>query len=113
MDLNVSRALAGYAAVQKNTQPFGQVADKATAPAPSVRGGSDGKDFGAVIGDMAGDAVATLRTGEAKSLAGVAGEADVQSVVEALASAEMTMRTVTAVRDKVVEAYHDILRMPI
>jgi flagellar hook-basal body complex protein FliE len=62
---------------------------------------------------MAGDALNTMRTGEAKSLAGVTGEADVQSVVEALAAAEMTMRTVVAVRDKVVEAYHDILRMPI
>lgn len=113
MDLNISRALAGYAAVQKNTLPFGQVADKASAPPPVGKGGDDGKDFGAIIGDMAGDAVTALRTGEVKSLAGVAGEADIQSVVEALAAAEMTMRTVTAVRDKVVEAYHDILRMPI
>ena len=40
-------------------------------------------------------------------------EADVQSVVEALAAAEMTMRTVVAVRDKVVEAYQEILRMPV
>ncbi len=58
-------------------------------------------------------AVQALRTGETQSLAGVAGKVDVQSVVEALAAAEMTMRTVVAVRDKVVEAYHDILRMPI
>ena len=113
MDLNISRALAGYAAVQKNTPPFGQVTDKATAPDAAGRTGSEGKDFGAVMADMAGEAVQTMRTGETQSLAGVAGKADVQSVVEALAAAEMTMRTVVAVRDKVVEAYHDILRMPI
>lgn len=113
MDLNISRALAGYAAAQKNTQPFGQVADKAGAPDAIGRAGGDGKDFGAVVTDMAGEAVQALRTGETQSLAGVAGKADVQSVVEALAAAEMTMRTVVAVRDKVVEAYHDILRMPI
>lgn len=113
MDLNISRALAGYAAVQKTAQPFGQVTDKAGAPGAIGGDGADGKDFGAVFRDMAGEAVQTLRTGETQSLAGVAGKADVQSVVEALAAAEMTMRTVVAVRDKVVEAYHDILRMPI
>ena len=113
MDLNVSRAVAGYAAAQKNAQPFGPVSDKISAPNAIGQGEGGPKDFGSVIGDMAGEAMNTLRTGEAKSMAGVAGEADVQSVVEALAAAEMTMRTVVAVRDKVVEAYHDILRMPI
>ena len=42
----------------------------------------------AVMADMAGEAVQTMRTGETQSLAGVAGKADVQSVVEALAAAE-------------------------
>ncbi|MCA8927211.1 MAG: flagellar hook-basal body complex protein FliE [Alphaproteobacteria bacterium] len=115
MDLNVSRALAGYAAARKNAPPIGEVPDKTTAPKALGAGESvdKTKDFGAVVGDMASEAVGTLRTAEAKSLEGVAGEADVQSVVEAVAAAEMTMRTVVAIRDKVVEAYHDILRMPI
>ncbi len=113
MDLSLTRALAGYAAVQKNTPPLGPVADKATAPAAIGSTNGDGKDFSTVFRELAGEALETMRTGEAKSLAGVASEADVQSVVEALAAAEMTMRTVVAVRDKVVEAYHDILRMPI
>jgi len=111
MDLNISRALAGYSAVQKHVQPFGQVADKASAP--NAMGQGEDKDFSAVVGDMASEALGTLRTAEARSVQGVAGEADVQSVVEALAAAEMTMQTVVAVRDKVVAAYQDILRMPI
>tara|TARA_R110002096_G_scaffold395444_3_gene590931 strand:+ start:2247 stop:2582 length:336 start_codon:yes stop_codon:yes gene_type:complete len=111
MDLTVSRALAGYAATQKTIPPLGPVADKTSAP--QAIGSGDGKNFGAVVGEMAGAAIQNLRAGESKSLAGVAGQADVQSVVEALANAEMTMRTVVAMRDKVVEAYQDILRMPI
>ena len=115
MDLSLSRALAGYAAVQKNANPVGPVTDKTSAPPALDRdpAGGDGQDFAAFVRETAGDILSTLRTGEAKSLAGVAGEADVQSVVEALAAAEMTMRTVVAVRDKVVAAYQDILRMPI
>ena len=114
MELAVSRALAGYASV-KNTQPFGTVPDKTTAPAaiPGSDGDGKGNDFASVFRNVSGEALDTMKIAENTSLAAVAGEADVQSVVEALAAAEMTMRTVVAVRDKVIEAYHDILRMPI
>lgn len=115
MELNISQALAGYSAIQKTSTPIGSVPDKSSAPNAigTDESHGDAKDFGAVVKDMAGEAIQTMRTSEAASLQGVAGETDVQSVVEALAAAEMTMRTVVAVRDKVVEAYHDILRMPI
>ena len=85
MDLTVSRALAGYAATQKTIPLLGPVADKTSAP--QAIGSGDGKNFGAVVGEMAGAAIQNLRAGESKSLAGVAGQADVQSVVEALANA--------------------------
>lgn len=38
---------------------------------------------------------------------------DAQSVVEALAEAEMTLQTVVTVRDRVVGAYQELLRMPL
>ena len=38
---------------------------------------------------------------------------DPQAVVEALAATEMAVQTAVAVRDKVVEAYQEILRMPV
>ena len=41
------------------------------------------------------------------------GKADLTDVVTAVTNAEMTLQTVTAVRDKVVSAYQEILRMPI
>jgi len=46
-------------------------------------------------------------------LAGLAGRADPQAVVEALAATELAVQTAVAVRDKVVEAYQEILRMPV
>ena len=63
-----------------------------------------------------------LGTGEAAARQAVAGQAadqaaagqgDVQSVVEALTQAELALETAVTVRDKVVEAYQEILRMPI
>ncbi len=41
------------------------------------------------------------------------GEADAHSVVEALATAEVALETAVTVRDKVVEAYQELLRMPV
>lgn len=42
-----------------------------------------------------------------------AGQLDTQSVVEALSQAELALQTAITVRDRVVSAYQDILRMPI
>ncbi|TPE52495.1 flagellar hook-basal body complex protein FliE [Amaricoccus solimangrovi] len=59
------------------------------------------------------DFLDTMRAGEDTVTAGLAGRADPQAVVEALAATEMAVRTAVAVRDKVVEAYQEILRMPV
>ena len=40
------------------------------------------------------------------------GKADLNDVVQAVTNAEVTLQTVTAVRDKVLNAYQEILRMP-
>ncbi len=55
----------------------------------------------------------TIRQSEQTTAAGVAGTADVQQVVQALGDAEVTMQTVVAVRDKVLGAYNDIMRMTV
>lgn len=60
-----------------------------------------------------GDFMETLRAGEQTVKAGLAGRADPQAVVEALAATELAVQTAVAVRDKVVEAYQEILRMPV
>ena len=59
------------------------------------------------------DFMETLRASEETVAAGLAGRADPQAVVEALAATELAVQTAVAVRDKVVEAYQEILRMPV
>jgi flagellar hook-basal body complex protein FliE len=70
-------------------------------------------DFGAVLGQMAMDAIGVLKTGEAMSISGVRGGATTQQVVEAVMAAEQTLQTSVAIRDKVVSAYLEISRMSI
>lgn len=41
------------------------------------------------------------------------GEGDAMAVVQAMAEAELALQTVVSIRDRVVEAYQEILRMPV
>jgi len=62
----------------------------------------------------AGDAtVDSLRQSEQMAMKSLTGEAELIDVVTAVTNAELTLQTVTAVRDRVVQAYQDILKMPI
>jgi flagellar hook-basal body complex protein FliE len=55
----------------------------------------------------------TLNRGEDTARAAMTGAADPHALVEALAATETAVETVVAVRDKVVVAYQEILRMPV
>jgi flagellar hook-basal body complex protein FliE len=72
-----------------------------------------GPSFGELLKQATDQAIGAGRASDAASLAATAGTADVAEVVTAVAAAELTVQTVTAVRDRVVAAYQDILRMPI
>jgi flagellar hook-basal body complex protein FliE len=54
-----------------------------------------------------------VEQGERASINYMAGGADPHSVVEAMAAAELAIETAVTVRDKVVEAYQELLRMPV
>lgn len=62
---------------------------------------------------IATDFMDTMRAGEEAANAGMVGSADAHSVVMALAASELAIETAVTVRDKVVEAYQEILRMPV
>ncbi len=57
--------------------------------------------------------VATVMNGEKVANQALAGQADAVSMVEALAATELAMETAVTVRDRVVSAYQEILRMPV
>jgi flagellar hook-basal body complex protein FliE len=54
-----------------------------------------------------------VKGAESISIKAVANEANITDVVTAVANAEMALESVVAVRDRVVQAYQNILRMPI
>jgi flagellar hook-basal body complex protein FliE len=54
-----------------------------------------------------------LRAAESQAEAALTTGADPHALVTAMAEGKLAIETVVAVRDKVVEAYQEILRMPV
>ena len=69
--------------------------------------------FGALLEQTLSEAVDAGHKGEAVATAAVSGQTSLQEVVEAVNAAELTLQTVVAVRDRMIAAYQEILRMPI
>ena len=75
--------------------------------------GASAADFGNFLSKALQDSIGTLKQGETMAARQVAGQANIVDVVGAVNQAEITLNTVVAVRDKVVQAYQSILNMPI
>lgn len=86
---------------------------KGTKPAPSGGAERHEPDFAGMLKTSVKNAIDDQKAAERLSMAAVAGKADINQVVTAVAEAEVTLQAVVAVRDKVIEAYKDIIRMPI
>ena len=74
---------------------------------------SSGVDFGAVLHRALENAVEIGRTADVAATAALRGEGSVTDVVLAVSRAELALQTAVAVRDRVVAAYQEIMRMPI
>lgn len=59
------------------------------------------------------DFMATLQASEQTAVSAVTNGADPHALVQALAQTELAVQAAVTVRDKVVEAYQEILRMPV
>jgi flagellar hook-basal body complex protein FliE len=70
-------------------------------------------DFGALVQEAIRQAGQSANVAENQALQVAAGQADIVDVVTAIAAAETQLQTVIAVRDQVIAAYQEILRMPI
>ena len=80
----------------------------ATAPQP---GSGDG--ISKSVENAAESFLTTLKESENTALQAMSGGADPHALVQAIAQSELAVETAVTVRDKVVEAYQEILRMPI
>jgi len=69
--------------------------------------------FAAALQNALDGTVQAGHEADAQAAAALTGAGNLSEVVTAIAKAELALQTTMAVRDRVVQAYQDIMRMPI
>ena len=72
-----------------------------------------GQSFGALLKDAIGSVMDAGKKSDAQTVAMASGKANVMDVVTAVAETDVAVSTLVSVRDKVISAYEDIMKMPI
>ncbi len=103
MTVNIANAVAAY------TRSNGGGGSQGIGP----RSADPGKSFADLVSEAAQGAIDAGRQSERVSALGIAGKAELNDVVAAVNNAEVTLQTVLSIRDRVIQAYQDIVRMPI
>ena len=96
MEIRATQALRAYQAAKP-------------ALVPTERPGNTGESFAAVATNVA----TSLQQTESTAKAAMVGKADPHALVMALTQTELAVETASTLRDKVVEAYQEIMRMPV
>jgi len=100
---NPAAAANAYAALAR-------LVPAATQPAATER---EGAGFASLLQGALDRFIAQGRDTDMKTAQLAAGKADLVDVVTAVSESEVALQTVVAVRDKVISAYEEIMRMPI
>ena len=100
-------AAKAYAAAQAQA-PDDLIGAGAASGAPAA-----GPSFGDILKGVMNESVQSSKGAEAMMIAGVQGKADMVDVVTAISSAESSLETLVSVRDQMITAYQEIMRMQI
>ena len=101
--MNPMMAAKAYAAVQGGAMPAASTAAAAT----------QGPGFSELLQNVMTQTTQQTRGAETQMSQMVQGQGSLIDVVTAVSSAEASLETVMAVRDQVISAYQEIMRMPI
>lgn len=88
-------------------------ATAARAGGGAAAAAASGEGFEAVIGRAMEQATQASRAAEDTTRAALTGQAGTTDVVMAVTRAELALQTAVALRDRVVAAYQDVMRMSI
>lgn len=95
-------AARAYGAAIKQSQQLGDTASVEGKP-----------DFGQMLKGVMEQTLHTTQNAESMMAQQQAGKAELIDAVTAVASAETSLQSVIAIRDQVISAYQEIMRMPI
>lgn len=92
--MNITNAANAYASARQAVAP---------QPSPAIDG----------LANAAQDFAAQMAQVDQASTGAMTGKVETHQLVQTITEAELALETVVSIRDKVVEAYQEILRMPV
>jgi len=92
------------------TQAYRSVESGLSTAAPAA---VPGADFGDTLKRAIQGALDTGAQAETQTTQAISGHGNISEVVTAVSKAELALQTTVALRDRIVQAYQDIMRMPI
>lgn len=76
-------------------------------------GAPGGGEFGQILQGMLGEVASAGAAADLQTAQAVQGQGDIVNVVTAVAESELALETMVSVRDRMISAYEEIMRMPI
>jgi len=101
-------AANAYASLAKIMDSMGGAAGGA-----AKTGDTGGVSFGALLKETLGNVMDAGRKSDAQTISMAQGKANVMDVVTAVAETDVAVSTLVSVRDRVIQSYEDIMKMPI
>jgi flagellar hook-basal body complex protein FliE len=105
--------MATPAAAASAYSALAKIADRATGVGGVNAAEKGDTSFGSMLRDALGSVAESGRKSDAQMQAMAAGKANLVDVVTAVSETEVAMQTLVSVRDRVIQSYEDIMRMPI
>jgi flagellar hook-basal body complex protein FliE len=82
-------------------------------PGAGLAKSADASGFGAMLDQVVGQVAEAGRNSDHQAMKAVQGKGELVDVVTAVAESEVALETLVSVRDRVISAYEEIMRMPI
>lgn len=111
LSINSSGAAAGAASAYARVQ--GGASSSSVDGVDGDLSGADGASFGSTLQRALQDVVQTGQDADTKAAQGITGDGNITDVVMAVSRAQLALQSTTAIRDRVVQAYQDIMKMSI
>lgn len=110
MPINPAAAANAYAALGRVGADIGNVGRGGTSAGAPL---GEGPNFSSILKDVVSAVSHVGARADMQTQAAAMGKANMIDVVTAVAESETAITTLVSVRDKVIAAYEDILKMPI
>ncbi len=105
MSISINSAINAYNNAANITKNLGETSNQDKTANSDV--------FAGLVANPVENTIGSLRKAESSALGNVTKNADISDVVLAINNAETTLKTVIAVRDRLVNAFQELEKMPI